>query len=72
MEIQHDNSGSVPRCLVEGTLEELLAYMIPKIRTQDVEFYKKSIPEDIHDKYFSLVDSRVAGGVRYILKLSTK
>jgi len=55
--------------VVSDNIEELITFMLPRIRSQSRAFYEREIKLDLLATKESLVDSHAGHGTFYILKL---
>ena len=56
--------------VVEATsINEVITEMIPKIRNQSQEFYRKNIREELQNKKATIIDRYAGNGVFYTIKI---
>lgn len=64
---------SLYRYLIESdSIEEAIAWVLPRIRNISKAFYKKEIRNDLEKNGKSIVDSHAGQGVFYLIKLNEK
>ena len=52
-----------------NTINEVISEMIPRIRKQSQEFYKKNIREELEKKNNTIIDQHAGNGIFYIIKI---
>ena len=56
--------------VVEATsIDEVITEMIPRIRKQSQEFYKKNIREELKKKNNTIIDQHAGNGIFYTIKI---
>ena len=51
------------------TIDEVISELIPRIRKQSQEFYKKNIREELEKKNNTIIDQHAGNGIFYDIKL---
>ena len=56
--------------VVEATsIDEVITEMMPRIRKQSQEFYKKNIREELKKKNNTIIDQHAGNGIFYTIKI---
>lgn len=56
--------------IVEASyIEEIISEMLPRIRKQSQDFYKKNIREELQKKNDTIIDRHAGNGIFYTIKI---
>lgn len=53
-----------------NTINEVISEMIPRIRKQSQEFYRKNISEELENKKYTIIDKHAGNGIFYTIYIA--